>query len=182
MVARVYDRLIPRSDTGRLTRLLGLPVDGSLLDAGGGTGRVSVRLRPLVGQLVITDASRGMVNQARRNRGLNAVRAIVVRLPFADGRFDRILVVDALHHFGNAQQAIADFARVLKPGGRLVIEEPNIRRRGIRLLALAERAARMGSRFFDADQIVAMTHRVGLSARVVEPRSLIFWITADKLT
>ncbi|OQY37129.1 MAG: hypothetical protein B6243_01300, partial [Anaerolineaceae bacterium 4572_5.2] len=68
----------------------------------------------------------------------------VERFPFPDNSFDRALVVDALHHFHNQEQAIAELVRVLKKGGRLVIEEPDIHRFAIKLVALAEKAALMG--------------------------------------
>jgi len=44
-----------------------------------------------------------------------------------DHSFDRVLMVDALHHVVNQAETICELYRVLKPGGRLVIEEPDLR-------------------------------------------------------
>ena len=70
---------------------------------------------------------------------VNPVRSHVERLPFHADSFDRVLVVDALHHFCDQREAIKDLLRVLKPSGRLVIEEPDFNHKGVKLLALAEK-------------------------------------------
>ncbi len=64
LLAPLYDRVFQPPDLQHFIRLLELPADGYLLDAGGGTGRVSNELRPLVDEIVITDVSRGMLKQA----------------------------------------------------------------------------------------------------------------------
>jgi len=46
--------------------------------------------------------------------------------------------------------------RVLDPGGRLVIEEPDIRHAGVKLIALMEKALLMGSRFLAADELASL--------------------------
>ena len=55
-----YDRVIPPSDLNRLRERLRLPTTGRLLDAGGGTGRVSSQLRHLVDEVIISDPSASM--------------------------------------------------------------------------------------------------------------------------
>ena len=180
LLAPVYDLLMWTPDTEHMRELLRLPTSGRLLDAGGGTARVSAPLRPLVGDLVVSDLSKRMLAKARRKGGLLPVRAHAERLPFPDGSFDRVLVVDALHHFCDQREAIADLVRVLKPGGRLVIEELDIARFPIKLVALAEKIALMGSRFYPPEEIRAMIDARGAPARVVSRRGLAAWIVADK--
>jgi SAM-dependent methyltransferase len=46
------------------------------------------------------------------------------RLPFEDGSFDAILCIDAICHLSDRVGVLADWARVLRPGGRLVFSEP----------------------------------------------------------
>ena len=76
-VAAIYDRFAGDSadheaDRQALVDLLALPDDGWLLDAGGGTGRVSGGLSSLTGGVVIADASLPMLRQARRQAGADS--------------------------------------------------------------------------------------------------------------
>lgn len=178
-MASFYDRLIGPPDTQRLRQLLQLPVNGWMLDGGGGTGRVSSRLRELVGRLVVSDLSRRMLKKAGE-KSLNTVQAHVERLPFADACFDRILVVDALHHFCNQQEALADLLRVLKPGGRLVIEEPDFNNRGVKVLALAEKIMLMRSHFHTPQKIRDLIAINGWRAWIETDGRYTAWIIAEK--
>ncbi len=180
IAAPIYDKIIRIYDHERMCRLLGLPAKVRLLDAGGGTGRVSRRLYPLTRQVVICDLSQGMLRQAADAGGLNPVRAHAERLPFEDNRFDRILVVDALHHFCNQQEALTDLVRVLKPGGRLVIEEPDVTRPIVKLIALMEKLALMGSRFLTSYRIERILHDLGMATHVEDDGRYIFWVQATK--
>ncbi|MBT4269211.1 MAG: methyltransferase domain-containing protein [Deltaproteobacteria bacterium] len=178
-LAPFYDRLIKMSLDSAWTDILNLPTDGSILDAGGGTGRISAQFTTLARKVVICDFSLPMLKQARKKE-LLAVNGSVEKLPFPDGSFERILVIDALHHFKKPQSAINEFARVLKPGGRLVIEDFDISLFAVKLLAWAEKLALMGSRFFTPDQIVEMVDSCGLTAGVKRNGKTSFWIIADK--
>ncbi len=179
-VARVYDRVIRPPDPERLMRILKLPVAGPILDLGGGTGRVSSQLRSLVGKAVVTDFSILMLRQTTGKGDLWPVRAMGEALPFPDGVFDRVLIVDALHHFRNQRDAIGESLRVLRPGGRLAIEEPDIRRFVVRAVAFLENLFLMGSHFHEPRQIMDMIDGQGLTARIEGYYFFRVWIVADK--
>jgi ubiquinone/menaquinone biosynthesis C-methylase UbiE len=68
-----------------------------VLDAGGGSGRIATQLRPLASQLVLLDRSQLMLRQAH-DKCLWPIHGDVARLLFPDACFDRVVVVDALHH------------------------------------------------------------------------------------
>ncbi|MEA3309672.1 MAG: class I SAM-dependent methyltransferase, partial [Chloroflexota bacterium] len=127
-VAPFYDRLFRPANSDRLRHLLQLPIEGLLLDAAGGTGRASTQFCSQVGALVINDLSAAMLQQAAGKCVHGVICSPVERLPFAAGRFERIMVVDALHHFSAQRSGLSELLRVLSPGGRLVIEEPDIER------------------------------------------------------
>jgi demethylmenaquinone methyltransferase/2-methoxy-6-polyprenyl-1,4-benzoquinol methylase len=180
IIAPIYDRLIPSWSRRRLIGLLDLPVAGRMLDAGGGTGRVARWFTGSAATVVVGDTSHAMLAQTRSKNGLCPVRVSAEKLPFAANAFERILVVDALHHFNDQALAIAELIRVLKPQGRMVIEEPDPARWPGRLIAIGEAVLRMGSRFYTAPQIVAMVEACGASARVVYDRWMMFWVVVQK--
>lgn len=179
-IAPLYDRLFSPPDRARLKELLRLPIDGALLDAGGGTGRVSGQLRPLVGQLVLSDESTAMLRQARKKALCCPVTGTVEQLPFAGECFERVLVVDALHHFADQQRAIGELIRVLRPGGRLVIEEPDLRRLLVKGIAVGEKLMLMRSRFYYPHEIGRMVAAYGLQPRIEHDGAFAAWIIADK--
>jgi len=154
LIARHYDRLIAVSPDAQddLAGLLAVAPGQTLLDVGGGTGRLASGLAAGGAQVIVCDASPGMARQARA-KGLAAVVCDVGRLPFPAGRIERELVVDAFHHFVTPSpqaaqpRAAAELLRALAPSGRLVVEEPDIRRGPVKLIAAGERLLLMGSRF-----------------------------------
>ena len=147
LIAPYYDRWFQSTEPDKLRSILDIPVAGKVLDAGGGTGRVSQLLRVQDASFVIADELFGMLKQALHKAGLAPVCTQAERLPFADGYFDRIVMVDALHHVLDSRQTAAELWRVLKAGGRLVIEEPDIRTLAVKLVALAEKLLLMRSHF-----------------------------------
>ena len=178
-IAPIYDHLAAKPDKAHYQRLLKLPCEGHLLDAGGGTARISSHLRDLIGQVVVNDLSHRMLRQAGK-KNILCVESRVEQLPFADETFDRILIVDALHHFKNQTLAISDLLRVLKPGGRMAIEEYDLNHKGVKLLALAEKFLGMGSVFIKPSRIRDMIRANGVEANIDYPSRFTAWIIADK--
>ncbi|MCE9647446.1 MAG: class I SAM-dependent methyltransferase [Chloroflexi bacterium] len=155
-----------------------LPVDGLLLDVGGGTGRVSSTVMGLVNGVVIADVSFGMLKETQHaSRALRPVCGGSESLPFADNSFERVIMVDALHHVLDQKKSAREMFRVLKPGGVLVIEEPDIRTFGVKLIAIAEKLLVMRSHFFPPDKIAEMFPGEETSIRVGEGTA---WVIIKK--
>ncbi len=98
----------------------------SLLDAGTGTGRMLELLSPYIRRGVGVDVSAEMLAIARDRlaevKNCQVRLADIFRLPFgAGGEFDAVLFHQVLHYLDDPQTAVVDAARVLKPGGRIVI-------------------------------------------------------------
>lgn len=107
--------------------LLG-PANATLLDAGCGDGLMAVELARRGARVVALDADPAMVvaarsRAARKGTPLHVVTGRIEALPFADAIFDRVLAVTVLCFAADAERAVAEMARVLKPGGRLVLGE-----------------------------------------------------------
>jgi SAM-dependent methyltransferase len=146
LVARFYDRVFNFLGPERLMNLLQARRSDRILDIGGGTGRVSQAFGGEV-VVVVCDPSPRMLREARRKEMI-ACRGLAEHLPFADEAFHRVVMVDTFHHLRSQHSAAGEMMRVLRPGGRLVIEEPDIRRWQVRLAALGERLLLMRSRFY----------------------------------
>lgn len=101
--------------------------EDALLDIGTGTGRMLELFGPRVGQAVGIDLSREMLAVARsrlERAGLTNCRvrrADMYSLPWPGPSFDAITIHRVLHFAEEPGRAIAEAARVLKPGGRLVV-------------------------------------------------------------
>jgi ArsR family transcriptional regulator len=110
-----------------LLALLPASGDARLLDIGTGTGALLETMAPRVAQALGVDASRQMLALARTRLarpGLAhcAVRqADMYRLPLADASFDAVVLQMVLHYAEDPAAALTEAARVLRPGGRLVV-------------------------------------------------------------
>jgi len=159
-IAPFYDRLVAGLDSKALFTHLAMEPGMRLLDLGGGTGRVSAGLGISAAIVLVADPAPGMLRQARA-KGLTAVRAQAEALPFATASFDRVLVVDAFHHFADQPLAAAEMVRVLKPEGRLLVAEPDLRRWPVKGIALAEKLLLMQSHFYAPEALVSLFTVVG---------------------
>jgi ubiquinone/menaquinone biosynthesis C-methylase UbiE len=108
------------------------------------------------------------------------VRARTEQLPFPDSTFERVIVIDALHHFARREEALAELVRVLKPAGRMLIEEPDLNLPAVRLVAVAEKLMLMESHFATPEAIGAALQRHGLSPAIRHGGRFRAWIIADK--
>jgi SAM-dependent methyltransferase len=102
-------------------------VQGRVLDAGCGTGGLLAALRttrPAL-HLIGLEWSDAAAQRAREKSGAAIARGSVNALPFAAASFDAVVSADVLCHAGvDPATALAELHRVLRPGGRLVVNMP----------------------------------------------------------
>jgi demethylmenaquinone methyltransferase/2-methoxy-6-polyprenyl-1,4-benzoquinol methylase len=178
-LAPVYEKFIKPKPPEKLTELVQLPIGGRLLDVGGGTGRVSQFFVEQCGNIYLADLSYEMLVESRTKNNLLPACSHSEFLPFPDQIFERIIMIDALHHVCDHQQSINELWRVLKPGGRIIIEEPDIHHWAVKLIAVAEKLALMRSHFLDASKIGELFS--GFPGNVKTYReSYNIWVVVDK--
>jgi ArsR family transcriptional regulator len=94
-------------------------------DLGCGTGETSAALAPFVARTIAVDRSGDMLQAARRRlrdaANVEIRRGDLTSLPIADGELDAAVAILVLHHVPDPGAALAEAARTLKPGGRLVV-------------------------------------------------------------
>jgi len=123
-----WDRL--RDDLfGERFHLAALPAfadpEWTVADLGCGTGQLTAALAPFVRHVIAIDASAAMLQAARKRlQGLVNVelrRGDLETLPIDDERVDAATLALVLHHLPEPEHALREVARVLKPGGRVLI-------------------------------------------------------------
>jgi len=94
-------------------------------DLGCGTGQVAAALAPFVAQVIAVDRSGEMLQAARRrlreHANVEVRRGELESLPVADAELDAATLILVLHHIAEPAAALQEAARVLRPGGRLLI-------------------------------------------------------------
>jgi ubiquinone biosynthesis O-methyltransferase len=121
-------RITDRIEEKRLVELIG-PVAGKrVLDVGCGDGVLSLRLAEAGGIVTGLDADPAMLTAARQRAATPGAAITFVQgdarsLPVADSSFDVVVTVTVLCFIVDAERAVKEMARVLRPGGRLVIGE-----------------------------------------------------------
>jgi SAM-dependent methyltransferase len=101
-----------------------------VLDVAGGPGALAAVLAGSVASVTVLDAAPGLLDYVPE--GIERVEGRAEQLPFGAGEFDLVTCVNSLHHIARPARALDEMARVLAPGGRVVLEdfapEPDARR------------------------------------------------------
>lgn len=108
------NKIVYESELQAIRKLL--PEKGEGIEIGAGSARFSAPLGIKAG---IEPSSK--MGKIARDRGLEVVKGVAEALPFADSKFDFALMVTTICFLDNLKAAFMEAARILKPGGCLVI-------------------------------------------------------------
>jgi SAM-dependent methyltransferase len=101
------------------------------LDLGCGPGGFLALAAPFCREIVGVDIVPGFVKECQatiERHGIKNASTTLLQpgpLPFADASFDRVMMVDTIHHLEKPDETMAEVARVLKPSGLFLVFEPN---------------------------------------------------------
>jgi ubiquinone/menaquinone biosynthesis C-methylase UbiE len=178
-LAPYYDRMAKPQPPLDLLEHLNLNRQSHLLDVGGGTGRVAQTLLPDAASVTVVDLSFKMLQEARLKPGLKSVMAASEILPYPAESFDAIIMVDAFHHVIDQQQTLNELFRVLKPGGTIVVKEPDIKSFAVKLIAIFEKLLLMRTHIITGEQIAGMFEFCCKSAQVYR-KEFTVWVVVKK--
>jgi len=113
-----------REDLPVLRELLALGPGAALLDVGGGTGGLTAEFSKGCREIVLVEPNEKKAAWGKRRHPEVRFHEVTAEsLPFPDASFDRVSALFSFHHMEDQGRALREIHRVLKPGGRLVIQE-----------------------------------------------------------
>lgn len=183
-----FDWLAPAYDWIALDRDLDAVVDGlgfdepaALLDLGGGNGKLLEDLEERgvvdVASSLLVDYSLPMLKQAKNHTRANRVRGDAHDLPLRSALFDGVFMGDTLHHMEDPVAVLTEVNRLLRPGGRVVIEEFDPSTVFGKCLEWGENLMGMGSRFRTPETLREEVEKAGLEfERTIGPGSVYFLV------
>jgi len=132
LLSPIYDKVISGDEKTfkQLFKLGDFKITDRVLDLGGGSGRIAKFFVGKVQEIVVVDASKGMILQCKKQTGINCVLGKAGNISFSDNCFDKVIIIDAFHHFQDQQIASQEIKRVLKENGKVIIKEVNFGRFG----------------------------------------------------
>ena len=172
----LFARLAPRWDTLRslhasedaveaaVLEAVGRKPIRSLLDLGTGTGRMLQLLGPRADRIVGLDASHAMLSVARANleraglSGIELRQGDIYAPPLVRESFDLVVIHQVLHYLDDPARALGQAARLVAPGGRLLIVD--FAPHGLEFLRDSEGHRRLG---FASAQISGWLEEAGLA-------------------
>jgi ArsR family transcriptional regulator len=128
VAAAFGEQILPgRTWEGLARALLQLVPPGRFVDLGVGDGLLTLMLSEVASTVTAVDISTEMLDQLRQRaarKGITNVETVaadIEDLPLSDATYDYVVMSQALHHARHPERALAEAARILVPGGRLLV-------------------------------------------------------------
>lgn len=127
IVAPIYEKIHPGAvrTFKEINKLGEFRETDKVLDLGGGKGRIAKFFVDKVEEITVLDSSAGMIKRCKKQEGLSCILGEAEKIPFKDSYFNKVIIVEAFHHFQDQRRACQEVRRVLKEDGRVIIEELN---------------------------------------------------------
>ena len=136
---------------------------GKLLDVGGGTGALARRLAAsLSARVTVLDPTPEMLRYLSDDEHITGVLGVAERMPFEDDSFDAVIVTDAFHHFRDQPGAVAEFARVVRPEGGIIVVDLDPTGVIMRAIVFGEKLLGEPGAFFTPDEMCAFMAKNGI--------------------
>jgi len=178
------DRLRRRSRRRLLAELRSrlAPSGRRLIDLGGGSGVTTVEFGSGAREVVVLEPDERKTLRGRRAATpVTFVSGVAESIPFGDGRFDRAVSLLSFHHFTDGPRALREAARVLAPGGRLVLYDIHRSSLGARWMSLfVGHRGHPAAGFATPDELARWVSEAGFRNVRTEPFRSGTFVTGDR--
>ena len=124
---RQYEHLAEELALNKLFQLI--PQKNSLVDIGGGFGRLTPFYAPLFQKALLVDTSSKVLKEAKKLeknfKNFKTKKGKVDQLPLANSSFETALMIRTAHHLASLDKALQETSRILQPQGYLILEFAN---------------------------------------------------------
>ena len=129
-IGESFDRWMSEYDVERRIKLLQkfLPQEArtmSCLEVGCGTGKISEAIKPLVGELTVSDVSRSLAESVGTQLRIDWMESDACKLGIPDNTYDLVVSSECIEHTSAPKTAIREMVRVMAKGGTIIVTSPN---------------------------------------------------------
>lgn len=180
-IAHIYDAIIKDFNFETIQNQLSLEKTETLIDLGGGTGRVGKSIIKHVRECLVFDRSFEMLQQAKiANKSLILVQGLAESQPFRNNCVKQVFANDVLHHIQKQKETLQESHRVIKNGGRLIIREYDRKYFWNFLLILMEKILLFKSKFLTPEELERMCNNINFTTKWMRLSKSTYLLTAEK--
>lgn len=183
LMAPIYEIIIfgAKKTFLKLDSLANFQKNDKVLDLGGGAGRIAKFFIGKVKEITVADNSLQMIAVCQKHQGLNCILTNAEKLPFPDNYFDKVIMVDAFHHFQNQTQVIQEIKRVLKSKGNILTKEINPQNFFGWVWAKLEIILGLKSQFYSPFSLSRLFEKYNFKTKSVIKTQMYYYFAAEKI-
>ncbi len=126
ILLKLFDKsVLKQAKFAMLSKMLGDPEGKTLLDIGADNGVISYLFREKGGTWFSADLEAATVASIRALVSEDVYQIDGGSTPFRDDQFDAVVIIDFLEHIEDDRHFVGELHRILKPGGRLIVNVPH---------------------------------------------------------
>lgn len=156
-------------------------ITDEILDLGGGAGRIAKFFVGKVSEITVVDALPNMISQCQKQKGVSCIVADAENLALSENYFDKIIIIDAFHHFSNQQKTTKQIRRVLKPGGKIIMEEFNPEKFFGWLASKIEKTFDPKGNMLAPMALADLFNKHGFKIELINGKQLIYYLVGEKI-
>lgn len=168
-IASKYDLIITTMGLSNEKKLLDVikNFDIEIADIGGGTGTLAVMMADKGARVTIIDPCSSMTDIAnRKNARIKVINAYAEHIPAQSAAFDIVCMRDSLHHMEGQEAVLSEAVRILKPKGKIIIQEFDSASRIGKGLCILERLLGEKTKLISGERLVEVLKGLSVEGKI----------------